>query len=101
MNEYIPSQCLREEVQRFKRTNTFTPMEVTGFYIQAAVVLDEHAAMVEELADLRTLLKSAGCALRSYQYGNESPDLAAAFATKIEEHLAAPLTNSNETEKGA
>lgn len=38
--DYDPVECLRQEVKRFKETNTFTPMQVTGFYIQAAVVLD-------------------------------------------------------------
>ena len=50
--DYNPAQCLREEVERFKATNRFTPMEVTGFYIQAAVVLDEHRRMVEALKQL-------------------------------------------------
>ncbi|HEU4340030.1 MAG TPA: hypothetical protein VFU31_00520 [Candidatus Binatia bacterium] len=43
--KYNPAQCLREEVNRFKATNRFTPMLVTGFYIQAAVVLNEHEEM--------------------------------------------------------
>lgn len=50
--DYNPAQCLRAEVERFKATNRFTPMEVTGFYIQAAVVLDEHRRMVEALKQL-------------------------------------------------
>lgn len=50
--DYNPSRCLRAEVERFKSTNRFTPMEVTGFYIQAAVVLDEHRRMVEALKQM-------------------------------------------------
>jgi hypothetical protein len=37
---YDPVKCLQEEVSRFFKTNTFTPMEVTNFYAQARVVLD-------------------------------------------------------------
>jgi ribosomal protein S7 len=51
-SDYNPAQCLRAEVERFKATNRFTPMDVTGFYIQAAVVLDEHRRMVEALRQL-------------------------------------------------
>lgn len=51
-SDYNPAQCLRVEVERFKATNRFTPMEVTSFYIQAAVVLDEHRRMVEALRHL-------------------------------------------------
>jgi len=50
--DYNPAQCLLTEVERFKATNRFTPMDVTGFYIQAAVVLDEHRRMVEALKQL-------------------------------------------------
>lgn len=62
--EYIPAQCLREEVERFKATNTFTPMDVTGFYLQAAVVLNEHRDMMDALkfisinADIPVYLKN-------------------------------------------
>lgn len=58
--EYVAAKCLREEVARFKRTNRFTPMEVTGFYIQAAVVLDEHEAMVKALRTIRDYYSGAG-----------------------------------------
>jgi ribosomal protein S7 len=51
-SDYNPAQCLRAEVERFKATNRFTPMEVTHFYIQAAVVLDEHRRMSEALRDI-------------------------------------------------
>ena len=61
-SDYNPAQCLRAEVERFKATNRFTPMEVTGFYIQAAVVLDEHRRMVEALKEIRdTNWNSARC----------------------------------------
>lgn len=35
-------------------------MEVTGFYIQAAVVLDEHEAMVKALRTIRDYYSGAG-----------------------------------------
>jgi hypothetical protein len=61
-SDYNPAQCLRAEVERFKATNTFTPMEVTGFYLQAAVVLHEHRRMVEALKEIRdTNWNSAKC----------------------------------------
>ena len=61
-SDYNPAQCLRVEVERFKATNRFTPMDVTGFYIQAAVVLDEHRRMVEALKEIRdTNWNSAKC----------------------------------------
>ena len=41
MKDYDPVECLREEVNRFKATNTFTPLLVTGFYVQAGCVLNE------------------------------------------------------------
>lgn len=49
---YVAADCLREEVRRFKQTNRFTPMEVTGFYLQAAVVLDEHEVMMRALREI-------------------------------------------------
>ena len=58
--DYNPAKCLREEVERFKATNRFTPMDVTGFYIQAAVVLDEHRRMVEALRLFRDCEGSFG-----------------------------------------
>jgi ribosomal protein S7 len=59
-----PAQCLRAEVERFKATNRFTPMDVTGFYIQAAVVLDEHRRMVEALKLFRDCTGSFGDDIR-------------------------------------
>jgi hypothetical protein len=58
-SDYNPSKCLREEVERFKSTNRFTPMDVTGFYIQAAVVLDEHRRMVEAFGHTNKRLAKA------------------------------------------
>jgi hypothetical protein len=59
-SDYNPAQCLLAEVERFKATNRFTPMDVTGFYIQAAVVLDEHRRMVEALKLFRDCTGSFG-----------------------------------------
>lgn len=39
--EYDPLDCLDKEIQRFKSTNQFSPMLVTGFYLQAACVVTE------------------------------------------------------------
>ena len=47
MSDYDPVKTLQAEVNRFKATNRFTPMEVTGFYIHAAVVLDELKSIKE------------------------------------------------------
>src|SRR5271157_5726302 len=54
MSDYDPAECLRAEVERFKATNTFTPMQVTNFYMQAGLVLDrlkEAEGWVEKLKD--------------------------------------------------
>jgi phage shock protein A len=53
MSDYDPVKCLQEEVDRFKRTNRFTAMDVTGFYIQAAVVLDEITRLRAEIEEWR------------------------------------------------
>jgi len=58
-SDYNPAKCLRAEVERFKATNRFTPMDVTGFYIQAAVVLDEHRRMIEALHEIQRPMMSA------------------------------------------
>ena len=47
--DYDPVKTLREEVDRFKATNTFTPMFVTGFYIQAGCVLNRLEETEREL----------------------------------------------------
>jgi hypothetical protein len=39
--KYDPLDSLEKEVERFMQTNLFTPMEVTGFYIQARCVISE------------------------------------------------------------
>ena len=41
----------------------------------------------DEIVALRKLLGAAGHALRSYQYGNASPDLAEEIANQIERAL--------------
>lgn len=41
MKDYDPVESLREEIKRFKSTNTFTPMLVTNFYVQAGLVMEE------------------------------------------------------------
>ena len=68
-SDYNPVQCLREEVQRFKASNRFTPMQVTGFYLQAAVVLD-YVRDLEETIDRLTRCADYVCANR---YGEHDP----------------------------
>lgn len=47
---YDPVVSLRKEVDRFRATNQFSPMLVTNFYAQAAVVLAELERTRELLA---------------------------------------------------
>ena len=52
---------------------------------EAVSLLASHALTLEsELAEARDLLDMATHALRSYQFGNDSPDLAGSAADKIE-----------------
>lgn len=67
--EYNPVRCLSDEVKRFKATNRFTPMQVTGFYIQAAVVLD-YLRELEETLDQLTQCAEYVCA---HRYGERDP----------------------------
>jgi hypothetical protein len=61
---YDPVECLRAEVKRFKETNVFTPMLVTGFYLHAAVVLDQLEEAKQEIAILKSKLgRKATCHL--------------------------------------
>ena len=53
MTPYDPLSSLEAEVERFMRTNTFTPMEVTGFYIHARCVATELRSLREENKYLR------------------------------------------------
>ena len=50
---YDPLVSLDREVERFMRTNLFTPMEVTGFYIQARCVISELRQLRQENEHLR------------------------------------------------
>ena len=56
---------------------------------------DGFAACDSEIAELKNLLQAASHALRSYQYGNASPDLAKSCADKIDQALAAPTSPSH------
>jgi len=60
LSDYNPAQCLRAEVDRFKSTNLFTPMLITGFYLQSAVVLNEHRDMVLALKTIRDYYSGSG-----------------------------------------
>ncbi len=62
---YDPLECLEREVERFKRTNTFTPMEVTGFYIQAACVIHELKQLRTENESLRKIRDRQAAMIRA------------------------------------
>jgi len=47
--------ALETEVERFMRSNRFTPMEVTGFYIQARCVISELKQLRTENEYLRNV----------------------------------------------
>lgn len=52
--EYSPVESLREEVERFFKTNQYDPLLVTNFYAQARVVLnyvDELEGELKEFMD--------------------------------------------------
>lgn len=54
MIKYSPKESLQKEVDRFNSTNTFSPMEVTHFYVQAGLVLsyvEELELKIQELID--------------------------------------------------
>lgn len=51
--DYDPLNSLESEVERFMQTNLFTPMEVTGFYIQARCVISELRELRKENEYLR------------------------------------------------
>lgn len=63
MSDYDPIESLREEVNRFLATNTFTPMLVTGFYVQAKVVLAEVDRLKEENEKLTAQLSTGLCSI--------------------------------------
>ena len=55
MSDYDPVESLREEVNRFKDTNRFSPMTVTNFFVQAGLVLVELDSLRNEKTDLERL----------------------------------------------
>ena len=50
----------------------------------------ENAELKEQLAEARKVMTAAGHALRSYQYGNSSTDLAQEMADAIDAIIAPP-----------
>ena len=54
IDDYNPLTALEKEVNRFLATNQFTPMQVTNFYIQARVVINDFKRMEKELERLRS-----------------------------------------------
>ena len=58
-SDYCPVSSLKEEVERFCKTNTFHPMEVTKFYLQARVVLRRLSGAETEIARLQSELREA------------------------------------------
>jgi hypothetical protein len=57
--DYDPIEVLRTEVKRFKSTNRFNPMEVTGFYVQADIVLGYVDTLERDNATLTAQLEEA------------------------------------------
>jgi hypothetical protein len=57
--DYDPIEVLRTEVKRFKSTNRFNPMEVTGFYVQADIVLGYVDTLERDNATLAAQLEEA------------------------------------------
>jgi hypothetical protein len=55
--DYDPVESLTREVERFKATNQFSPMLVTGFYLQAACVLTELKQTRKENSKLAVRVK--------------------------------------------
>jgi hypothetical protein len=65
--DYDPIEVLRTEVKRFKSTNRFNPMEVTGFYVQADIVLGYVDTLERENATLTAQLEEARRALKEIE----------------------------------
>jgi len=49
---------LKEEIARFKRTNTFNPLQVTNLYTQAAVVVAENERLLAQSQALKDQVAS-------------------------------------------
>lgn len=61
---YDPLDSLEKEVERFMETNLFTPMEVTGFYIQARCVISELRGLRKENEYLRNVRERQSAIIR-------------------------------------
>src|SRR5688500_19512741 len=72
--KYDPEKSLRQEVERFMATNLFTPMDVTNFYAQARVVLNDYKRAREYIAELERKIGRASCRERGVwkEYGGAS-----------------------------
>ena len=64
---YDPLESLNREVDRFMRTNIFTPMEVTGFYIQARCVIAELRSLRTENEHLRNVRDRQAAIIRRHE----------------------------------
>lgn len=65
--DYDPLECLSAEVERFKATNQFTPMLVTGFYLQAACVITELRAARKLIKKQREALEADALADKLFE----------------------------------
>jgi hypothetical protein len=50
---YDPVESLAEEIKRFKSTNRFDPLQITNFYVQGGLVVNECLRLREECLSLR------------------------------------------------
>lgn len=55
---YSAMASLKEEIARFKRTNTFDPLQVTNLYVQAAVVVAENERLLARIQALERQVAS-------------------------------------------
>ena len=72
-------------INAFEWLETATPSEVVR---DIKTLQDNASSLGEQVERLQTLVGAAGHALRSYQYGNASTELAEGVADKIDAELS-------------
>ena len=100
-SDYNPVECLQKEVERFKATNRFSPLLVTNFYCQAAVVL----TYVQELEEALNRMVRAAEYVAAHNYGRRSPVgtriIAVSDLTAATHYAKAVVRPQNEVGSGA